>query len=124
MSFGQAVSSVFSKYATFSGRARRSEYWYWALFTFILLAVAGGLDNVLKTTLSGQQFGWFYIVAALAIAIPTIAVTVRRLHDTDRSGWWYLLTFVCGIGAIIVFVFCLIDGTPGPNKYGDSPKAA
>jgi uncharacterized membrane protein YhaH (DUF805 family) len=122
MSFGQAVRAVLGQYATFSGRARRSEYWYWALFTFILLAVAGGLDNVLKTNLSGQQFGWFYIVAALAIVIPTIAVTVRRLHDTDRSGWWYLLTIVCFIGPIIVFVFCVIDSTAGTNKYGDSPK--
>lgn len=125
MSFGQAVSSVFSKYATFSGRARRSEFWYWVLFVFLLSAVAAVADSVLKTTFAeGSPYGWISAVVGLALLIPGIAVTVRRLHDTDRSGWWYLLTFVCGIGALIVLVFCFIDGTPGPNKYGDSPKQA
>jgi uncharacterized membrane protein YhaH (DUF805 family) len=122
MSPGQAVSSVFSKYATFSGRARRSEYWYWILFVVLLTAVAAVLDNVLKLTISNLPYGWLYVVVSLALVIPTIAVTFRRLHDTDRSGWWWALTLVCGIGGIIVLVFCLIDGTPGPNKYGDSPK--
>jgi uncharacterized membrane protein YhaH (DUF805 family) len=56
--------------------------------------------------------------------IPSIAVTFRRLHDTDRSGWWWLLALLCGIGAIILFVFCLIEGTRGPNSYGPDPKAA
>lgn len=123
MSFGQAVSSVFSKYATFSGRARRSEYWYWILFVVLLSVVASLLDNVLKLRVAeGTPYGWITVIVSLALLIPGIAVTVRRLHDTDRSGWWYLLTFVCGIGALIVLVFCIIDGTPGPNKYGDSPK--
>lgn len=123
MSFGQAVSSVFSKYATFSGRARRSEYWYWVLFVFLVTLLALVLDSVLKIRIAeGSPYGWISVVVALALLIPGIAVTVRRLHDTDRSGWWYLLSFLCGVGAIIVLVFCLIDGTPGPNKYGDSPK--
>jgi uncharacterized membrane protein YhaH (DUF805 family) len=123
MSFGQAVSTVFSKYATFSGRARRSEYWYWVLFVVLLSVVASVLDNVLKLrVVEGSPYGWITLIVSLALIIPGIAVTVRRLHDTDRSGWWYLLTFVCGIGALIVLVFCIIDGTPGPNKYGDSPK--
>jgi uncharacterized membrane protein YhaH (DUF805 family) len=123
MSFGQAVSSVFSKYATFSGRARRSEYWYWVLFVFLVTLLAVVLDSVLKITIvEGSPYGWISVVVSLALLIPGIAVTVRRLHDTDRSGWWYLLSFLCGVGAIIVLVFCLIDGTPGPNKYGDSPK--
>jgi uncharacterized membrane protein YhaH (DUF805 family) len=122
MSLGQAVSSVFSKYATFSGRARRSEYWYWILFLVVVSVIAAGLDNVLKLQISNLPYGWIYLVVSLALVIPTIAVTFRRLHDTDRSGWWWALTLVCGIGGIIVLVFCLIDGTPGPNKYGDSPK--
>ncbi len=124
MSLGQAVSSVFSKYATFSGRARRSEYWYWILFLVVVSLVAAGLDNVFKLQISNLPYGWIYLVVSLALIIPTIAVTFRRLHDTDRSGWWWALTLVCGIGGIIVLVFCLIDGTPGPNKYGDSPKQA
>lgn len=123
MSFTQAVSSVFSKYATFSGRARRSEFWYWVLFVVLLSVVASVLDSVLKLkVVEGSPYGWITLIVSLALIIPGIAVTVRRLHDTDRSGWWYLLTFVCGIGALIVLVFCFIDGTPGPNKYGDSPK--
>jgi uncharacterized membrane protein YhaH (DUF805 family) len=122
MGFGQAVSTVFSKYAEFSGRARRSEYWFWILFYVIVMAVAVVLDNVLGTKFSGSYYGWIELVVLLALIVPTIAVTVRRLHDTERSGWWYLLNFVCGIGALIVLVFCVIDGTPGPNKYGDSPK--
>lgn len=123
MSFGQAVSSVFSKYATFSGRARRSEYWYWVLFVILLSLLATVLDSVLKLrVVEGSTFGWISLIVSLALLIPGIAVTVRRLHDTDRSGWWYLLTFLCGIGAIIVLIFCIIDGTPGPNKYGESPK--
>ncbi len=126
MSFGQAVSSVFSKYATFSGRARRSEYWYWILFTVLVYVVAAILDNVLKTTIkSGDAslpYGYIVLVASLALLIPGIAVTVRRLHDTGRSGWWYLLSFLCGIGAIVVLVFCIMEGTPGQNAYGPSPK--
>ncbi|MFN8168094.1 MAG: DUF805 domain-containing protein [Candidatus Nanopelagicales bacterium] len=123
MSFGQAVSTVFSKYATFSGRARRSEYWYWVLFVLLLTIVSSLLDSVLKLrVVEGSPYGWITLIVGLALIIPGIAVTVRRLHDTDRSGWWYLLSFLCGIGAIIVLIFCVIDGTPGPNKYGESPK--
>ena len=122
MSFGQAVSSGFSKYATFSGRARRSEYWYWVLFVILVTVVAAVADSLFKTRVTdGSPYGWITLVVALALLIPGIAVTVRRLHDTDRSGWWYLLSFVCGIGALIVLIFCIIEGTPGPNKYGDSP---
>ena len=125
MGFGQAVSTCFSKYATFSGRARRSEFWWFALFQFIVLAIAAGLDNGFHTTFgNGIPYGWIYSVVALALVIPSIAVTVRRLHDTGRSGWWWLLAFVCGIGAIIVLIFCFLDGTPGPNQYGPSPKVA
>jgi uncharacterized membrane protein YhaH (DUF805 family) len=123
MGFGQAVSTCFSKYATFSGRARRSEYWWFVLFQVVVLGIAAGLDNAFHTTFgSGMPYGWIYAVAVLALVVPSIAVTVRRLHDTGRSGWWWFLSLLCGIGAIILFIFCLIDGTPGPNQYGPSPK--
>jgi uncharacterized membrane protein YhaH (DUF805 family) len=122
MGFGEAVTTCMSKYATFSGRARRSEYWWFVVFEIVVLLLALGLDNVLHTTVNGGGVGWVYFVAVLALVIPNIAVTVRRLHDTGRSGWWWFLSLLCGIGALVVFVFCLLDTTPGPNQYGPSPK--
>jgi uncharacterized membrane protein YhaH (DUF805 family) len=121
VSFGQAVSSCFSQYATFSGRARRREFWFWVVFAFIVYVVAIGLDNAFGITFGGGV-GWIYLISALVLLLPSIAVTIRRLHDTGRSGWWWLLALVCGIGAIIVLIFCFIDSTPGPNEYGPNPK--
>ncbi len=125
MSFGQAVSSVFSNFATFSGRARRSEYWYWVLFTFIAGAVASIVDAVLHLHVynaNGVSVGPVAAIVALIVLIPSIAVTIRRLHDTGRSGWWWLLSAICGCGAIILFFFCLSDSQPGANQYGPNPK--
>lgn len=128
MGFGQAVSTVFGKYATFSGRARRSEYWWWILFTVLLGIIANVGDTLLKTNTiegaGGVKFGWIYVVVAVVLVIPTIAVTFRRLHDTGRSGWWWLLSFVCFIGAVILLIFCLSDSKPGDNEYGPNPKGA
>ncbi len=127
MSFGQAVSSVFSKYATFSGRARRSEYWYWVLFVILATIVLTLVDRLIgweipgATAYGSNNIGWLTLLFALATIIPGIAVTIRRLHDTGRSGWWWLLSLVCGIGGIIVFIFCLMDSTPD-NEYGPNPK--
>ncbi len=123
MSFGQSISTVFGKYATFSGRARRSEYWYWHLFLFLAILVLYVVDRLIgwEVTSSSQGVGWLTLLFSLAVAIPTIAVTFRRLHDTGRSGWWWLLSLICGIGAIIVFVFCLMDSRPD-NEYGPNPK--
>lgn len=127
MGFGSAISSVFSKYATFSGRARRSEYWYWILFTVVVGVIAAVADNGLGLKIakdSSLTYGWVSVVAWLVLLIPTIAVTFRRLHDTGRSGWWWLLSLICGIGAIILLVFCLSDSKPGANEYGPNPKGA
>jgi len=128
MGFGQAVSTVFSKYATFSGRARRSEYWWWWVFTILVTAIAFIADGVLKTnTLEGSggvKIGWIYLIVSLVLIIPSIAVTFRRLHDTGRSGWWWLLSAICLIGAIILFIFCISDSKPGTNEYGPNPKGA
>ncbi len=127
MSFGQAVSTVFSKYATFSGRARRSEYWWWYLFTILVTAIAFILDAVLKiNTLGGDggvKIGWIYVIVSLALVIPTVAVTVRRLHDSGHSGWWWLAVFICGIGGIIILIFVLQDSKPD-NQWGPNPKGA
>ena len=119
----QAIGSVFSKYATFSGRARRSEYWWFVLFSIILLGIAAGIDSGAGLHFKDQPIGWVYSIVALLLFIPSIAVTIRRLHDTGRSGWWWFLSLLCGIGAIILFVFCLLEGNRGPNEYGPDPKA-
>lgn len=125
MSFGKAVADGFSKYATFSGRSRRSAYWYWVLFAFLIQISAGFADRAYDSQVSASStIGWTTVGAALILALPSIAVTVRRLHDTGRSGWWWLLSALCGIGAIIVFVFCLGDSAAGDNQYGPNPKSA
>jgi uncharacterized membrane protein YhaH (DUF805 family) len=128
MGFGPAVSTCFQKYATFSGRARRSEFWWWQLFAILVGSIATIIDNVaglhVTSASNGQQVGWIGLVVALLLALPSIAVLFRRLHDTGRSGWWWLLSWVCCIGTILLWVFCLSDGTQGPNQYGPSPKGA
>jgi uncharacterized membrane protein YhaH (DUF805 family) len=126
MSFGEAISSGFANYATFSGRSRRSAYWWWILFTAIVYLVAFLLDMMLGTGIKAGGYdsaGWITLLAWVALVIPTIAVTFRRLHDSGHSGWWWLLGLICGIGAIIVFVMCLQDSKPD-NEYGPNPKGA
>ena len=128
MGFGQAVSTCFSKYVDFSGRARRSEFWWWQLFVIIVSAIAAAIDNVaglhIMTTSSSVSYsaGWVQGVVTLAVLLPSIAVLFRRLHDTGRSGWWWLLSWVCCIGTILLWVFCLSDSNPGANQYGPNPK--
>ncbi|MFN8148350.1 MAG: DUF805 domain-containing protein [Candidatus Nanopelagicales bacterium] len=128
MGFGQAVSTCFQKYVTFSGRARRSEFWWWQLFVILLGAIANIGDSVFglhyTNSSSAAQVGWLGTVVALALVLPSIAVLFRRLHDTGRSGWWWLLSWVCCIGTILLWIFCLSDSTPGTNQYGPNPKGA
>jgi uncharacterized membrane protein YhaH (DUF805 family) len=115
MNFVEAIQSGFSNYVNFSGRAQRSAYWWWALFYFIVLIVAEILDSVI--------FGSpvLYLIITLALLLPTIALGVRRLHDTDRSGWWLLIAFIPLIGAIVLIVFFVQKGTTGPNRFGPDP---
>ncbi|PRZ08470.1 uncharacterized membrane protein YhaH (DUF805 family) [Isoptericola sp. CG 20/1183] len=131
MSFGTAVKTVFSKYATFSGRARRSEFWFWALFVFLVgavLAIFVSATNGLTIDAETMTptFGATYFVAALvqlALVLPNLAVTVRRLHDTDRSGFWWFIGLVPLVGPIVLLVFVILEGTRGPNRFGPDPKA-
>ena len=119
MGFGEAISTGFSNYVNFSGRAVRSEYWYWTLFTIVGGIVASVVD--MAAFGGGMMAGGLGIVAALfnlAILLPSIAVGVRRLHDLDKSGWWLLLIFIPLIGAIILIVWFCTRGTPGPNRFG------
>lgn len=113
---------VLKKYAEFSGRARRKEYWMFALFNIIFLVVAIILDNVLGTAIEGVGYGLFYILYALAVLIPGLAVAVRRLHDVGKSGWMMLIALIPLIGAIWLLVLMVIDSNPGENEYGPNPK--
>ena len=115
---------VLKKYAVFGGRARRKEYWMFVLFNIIFAVVAVILDNILGTSFQGAGYGLFYLLYGLAVIIPSIAVGVRRLHDTDRSGWWLLICLIPIIGGIWLIVLLATAGTAGENKYGADPKAA
>lgn len=119
MTFMESVRTVLSKYATFSGRARRSEYWWFVLFTVIVGTVARLIDTMFGYRYSGPVS----IILGLALLLPGLAVAVRRLHDIGRSGWWILLGLIPLVGTIILIVWYVQDGSPGDNAYGSSPKA-
>jgi len=115
---------VLKKYADFTGRAQRAEYWYFVLFYvlfFIALSIIDSAMGVLSYEFGVGLLGGLF---ALAILIPSIAVTVRRLHDTSRSGWWFFISFIPLVGGIILLVFTCLDSTPGANTYGPNPKTA
>lgn len=121
MSFGAAVSTCFSKYATFSGRARRSEYWWFVLLYSVVYVVGVVITAVTANTSVSALGPIVLVVGILALVLPLIAVAIRRLHDTGRSGWWYLLGLVPLIGAIVLLVFYVEDSHPA-NQHGPSPK--
>ena len=123
MGFMEAVQSCLSKYTTISGRARRAEYWWFYLFTLIITIVAAVLDGMVGVMTAGFGAGIFSIIVILGIILPSICVTVRRLHDQDRSGWWILVAFVPAIGAIVLLVFMILRGTEGDNRFGPDPLA-
>jgi uncharacterized membrane protein YhaH (DUF805 family) len=114
MGFGDAVSTCFAKYATFSGRAIRPEYWYWILFNILVSIGLAIIGLIVEPNVGNILSGLF----DLAVLIPGIAVACRRLHDTDRSGWWQLLGFVPVVGWIILLVWFCQPGTPGTNRFG------
>ena len=111
---------VLKKYVVFEGRARRKEYWMFTLFNFIIMMI---LQSLAKLGSIGIVFFILYVVYLLAVLLPSLGVAVRRLHDTDRSGWWLLIAFIPIVGAIVLIVFCCMDGTPGDNRFGANPKA-
>ncbi len=124
MGFTTAVRSVFRQYARFAGRARRSEYWWWALFQTLAILAAGALDSITSGDPSDitEGTGPMATLTTLALVLPSLAVTVRRLHDTDKSAWWILWALVPVLGFILLFVWCLLDTTPGDNRFGAPPK--
>ncbi|AXQ16486.1 MULTISPECIES: DUF805 domain-containing protein [Shewanella] len=103
------------KYADFTGRARRTEYWMFTLFYIIFSLVVSAIDYALGTTVLG-------LIYSLGLLLPSIAVAARRLHDTDRSGWWQLLAFIPIIGWIVLLVFYCQDSEVGDNRFGSNPK--
>jgi uncharacterized membrane protein YhaH (DUF805 family) len=113
MSFGEAIRDGFTKYATFSGRSSRSAYWWWFLFSVLVSIGASILDAAAGTAVIA-------ILVWLGFFLPNLAVLVRRLHDTDRSGWWVLIGLIPLIGAIVLIVFACLDSGP-PNRYGQGP---
>lgn len=122
LSFTDAVRQVFNKYATFKGRARRSEYWWFILFYCLVLIAAALLDNLFGITIERTFYGAIYCIAALVLFLPNLTVTVRRLHDINKSGWNILWGFIPLIGAILLLVWCCQDSKAEANQYGESPK--
>ena len=115
MSFGDAVRSGFDNYAQFEGRASRAAFWWWFLFT-VLVAIA--VDIV------GFAIGSWYVlhgIVTLALLLPNLSVGVRRLHDTDRTGWWLLIALIPLIGWIVLLIFFLEESDSGENRYGPPP---
>jgi uncharacterized membrane protein YhaH (DUF805 family) len=119
MNFTEAIKSGFSNYVNFTGRAARSEFWYWALFTFIVGIVVDIVDYGF-----GSGSGLIGELWGLATLLPNLAVGARRLHDTDRSGFWLFLGFLPLIGLIVLIVWWCLKGTDGSNQYGADPLPA
>jgi uncharacterized membrane protein YhaH (DUF805 family) len=123
MNFFEAVTSGFRNYVNFSGRAIRSEFWYWTLFSVVVSVVLGLIDQRLNP---GAQFGAFSFVnmiVLLALFLPSLAVSVRRLHDIDRTGWWILLDLTA-IGTLVLIYWACLRGTVGANRFGPDPMPA
>lgn len=131
MTFSESIKTCLSKFVTWKGRASRSEYWYFILFAVICYIAAAVIDGVLGTTISmtnpatGEEqslgYGYVYMLTAMALLLPSLAAMVRRLHDTNRSGWWYWIALVPLIGAIVLLVWFCSRGTVGGNDFGSDP---
>jgi uncharacterized membrane protein YhaH (DUF805 family) len=118
---------VLRQYGDFKGRARRKEYWMYTLFTIIFAILAMILDSILGTSFNiggiNLHYGYIYLFYNLALLIPGFAVTVRRLHDIGKSGWFFLICLIPIIGCIWILIVLLKDSEPGDNEYGPNPKA-
>ena len=110
--------NCWTKYATFAGRARRKEYWMFVLWNAIFAFGVGVLDALVGGG------GVLFTLFSLAYLLPWLSVNVRRLHDTDRSGWWILVSFIPLVGGIWFLILMLLEGSRGVNRYGDDPKGA
>jgi len=120
MDFQQSIKVCFQKYSTFEGRAARSEYWWFVLFILLISIATNVLDLVMFTGLA-REIGVISLLIILATLLPELAVTTRRLHDVNRSGWWQLLWLVPILGWIPLIYWTVIRGTDGPNDFGANP---
>jgi len=124
------LDTVKSRYAKFDGRATRSEYWYFALFTFLITFMLALVDAFVINPMLGMtpeqaaEGGILQMVISLALLIPSIAVAIRRLHDIGKSGWWLLLSLIPILGWLVLLYFYVTDSQSGDNEYGANPKGA
>ena len=131
MTFSESIRTCLAKATTWQGRAARSEYWYFVLFCVLSQIAAMVIDGVLGTgfkytnPMTGMEqsmgYGWVYLLTGLALLLPSLAALVRRLHDTDRSGWWYWIALIPLVGIILLIVWLASRGTSGNNGYGSDP---
>ncbi len=115
---------VLRKYTVFSGRARRKEYWIFVLVSGLVLLLLGLVDRMMGWMYADSGYGILNTAYSIAVFIPSIAVSIRRLHDSDHSGWWMLFVFVPLVGLIVLLVLLLRNGTKGDNRFGPDPKAS
>lgn len=126
MGFGEAIRTCFGKkYGDFQGRASRSEYWFWTLFTTLLFG-GGYIAMTVAQALMGQiaaniVYGVAAVLALFLLFVPSVAVAIRRLHDTNSSGWWFLVFLLPYLGSFIMVVWFCFKGTAGDNRYGPDP---
>lgn len=109
---------VLKKYAVFNGRARRKEFWMFNLFSFLACVGLIIIESIVGTP------GLLTTIYSLAVLLPAVGVSIRRLHDIGKSGWWILIALIPLIGAIVYFVFMILDSKDGENEYGPNPKLA
>lgn len=121
------------RYAQFGGRSRRREFWMWVLFNLVVAAVLATIDTLIGfggtsavTSPYGASYSWYSngplsLIWTIATFVPNLSVSVRRLHDIDKSGWWLLILLVPLVGFIVLIVFQCIEGTRGPNRFGPDP---
>ena len=116
---------VLKKYTVFSGRARRKEFWMFFLFSTIISVILAVVDEFMgwQFEMGGDIIGFLSTLYYLAVIVPYLAVIFRRLHDTERSGWWMLIAFIPLVGVLILLVFLILQGTRGDNRFGPDPKA-
>ncbi len=126
MGFLEAIKSGFQNYANFSGRAPRSAYWWWTLFSLLIAIIASVVDLVLfpDLTMAMGGIGPIYIGVLIVLFLPGLSVSVRRLHDIGRSGWWLLIFLIPFVGFIVLIIWFASKGEEGANKYGPNPLAA
>ena len=129
MGFGEAVKSFWSHYSKFKGRSRRSEYWWIQLFLVLTNLAVAAIDLALMNGdvdrfIANGGGGIVGLIWILVTIVPALAVLVRRLHDTGKTGWWALIGFVPLIGGIVLLVFTVLDSDSGENKFGESPKVS